>query len=229
VFRKSETLSYQDQELLLDRGQGPQKVWLDLDYSPIVDDGGTTLGVIAIVVETTARVAANRELKAERTRLKQMYEQSPSFMALLEGPDHRFAIVNPAYRSLVGGRDVKGMTIAQALPEAIEQGYGDLLDRVFRHGEPYFAYGAAFDLPLEGDRTERRFVDFVYQPITNADGRRHRHLRERDQRHGQQGGAGSAEAERRTVSHLRPGNAQSCLDRPGERVAGLVQRTRQHL
>ena len=47
------TLCYQNQELTLWRSRGPEQVWLNLDYSPIVDERGVPIGVMAIVVETT--------------------------------------------------------------------------------------------------------------------------------------------------------------------------------
>nr|WP_283771522.1 PAS domain S-box protein [Chelatococcus sp. YT9] len=172
VFRHRRTLSYQDQKLTLDRGHGPQPAWLDLAYSPVVAENGTSLGVIAIVVETTDRILTDRQLQDERIRLRQMYEQSASFMALLEGPEYRFALVNAAYQSLVGGREVIGRTVADALPEAIAQGYGDLLDRVYHTGKPHYAHSAPFDLLLsEGTSPERRYVDFIYQPISDTSGR----------------------------------------------------------
>ncbi|ODN71892.1 hybrid sensor histidine kinase/response regulator [Methylobrevis pamukkalensis] len=171
VFHRGETLSYEEQELALDRGEGPRQVWMNLDYSPIVGEDGVPLGVIAIVVETTAKVIAGRQLQDERMRLRQMYEQSASFMALLEGSEHRFVIVNPAYRKLVGERDVVGKTVAEVLPEAVGQGYVGLLDEVFRSGRPYRLLNSAFDLVVNADqRPERRFVDLIYQPITDRDG-----------------------------------------------------------
>jgi len=54
------TLAYRDQELTLYRKGVPEQVWMDLDYSPVHDENGNPAGVIAIVVETTERVLANR-------------------------------------------------------------------------------------------------------------------------------------------------------------------------
>jgi PAS domain S-box-containing protein len=57
------TLAYKDQELTLDRHGRPEQVWMNLDYSPVLNEAGQPAGVIAIVVETTQRVAAERTLK----------------------------------------------------------------------------------------------------------------------------------------------------------------------
>ncbi|PZQ45671.1 MAG: hybrid sensor histidine kinase/response regulator [Rhodovulum sulfidophilum] len=172
VFRRGEALSYKDQVLVLDRGRGPSDVWLDLDYSPVVDEDGAPLGVIAIVVETTERVLTDQQLRDERARLSQIYEQSPSFMALLGGAQHSFEIVNPAYMSLVGDRDLLGRTVAEALPEARGQGYVDLLDEVYRSGQAQRSHNAIYDVPApSGGPAERRYVDVIFQPIRDRDGR----------------------------------------------------------
>ena len=55
------TLAYRDQELTLYRNGEPEQVWMNLDYSPVLDESGRPGGVIAIVVETTARVLAEQQ------------------------------------------------------------------------------------------------------------------------------------------------------------------------
>jgi PAS domain S-box-containing protein len=96
------TLAYLDQELTLYRSGKPEQVWMNLDYSPVIDQTGEPGGVIAIVVETTQRVLADRRNETQHRRLAQMFEQGPSFMALLEGPDHRFEFANASYLRLIG-------------------------------------------------------------------------------------------------------------------------------
>ena len=61
-------LSFQEQHLVLHRHGEPEEVWLDLNYSPVVDPAGIPQGVLAIVIETTSRVLAGRQLQ-ERARL----------------------------------------------------------------------------------------------------------------------------------------------------------------
>ena len=54
------TLRYQDQELTLYRHGRPEQVWMDLDYSPVLDEQGEPAGVICILAETTDRVTNAR-------------------------------------------------------------------------------------------------------------------------------------------------------------------------
>ena len=103
--------------------------------------------------------------------LTQMFEQAPTFMALLRGPDHRYELANPSYLKLIGGRDVLGRTVAEALPDAAAQGFVAILDSVYRSGTPYTATGALFSMQVEPDGpVTERYLDFVYQPLRGADG-----------------------------------------------------------
>ena len=63
------TLSYQNQELTLSRSHGPEQVSMNLDYSPVVDETGKPIGVMAIVVETTEAVNAAKRLRENEARL----------------------------------------------------------------------------------------------------------------------------------------------------------------
>ena len=61
---RGETLSFRSEPLVLYRHGVAEDVWADLDYSPIRDESGKPAGVLAIVVETTGRVRAERALRA---------------------------------------------------------------------------------------------------------------------------------------------------------------------
>jgi len=165
------TLAFRDQELTLYRSGRAEQVWMNLDYSPVRDDSGRPAGVIAIVVETTERIRADKRNTAERQRLAQMFEQGPSFMALLHGPDHLIQFANPSYLRLVGGRDVLGKTVAEALPDAVAQGYLEILDEVFNSGRAFSSAGMKYAVqPEPGGQSQDRFVDFIYQPLKDPDG-----------------------------------------------------------
>ena len=135
------TLSYKDQELALYRNGRPARARMNLDYSPVFDEQAQPAGVIAMVVETTERVLAERELQGQQARLQQMFEQAPGMMAMLRGPEHVFEMVNPAYCRLVGEREIIGKPVRDALPEVERQGFIEILDRVYRSGEAFVGSG----------------------------------------------------------------------------------------
>lgn len=165
------TLAYFDQEMVLDRSGVPDSAFMNLYYSPVYDEGGKAFGVMAIVVENTAKVRAERRLLGEGERLRLMFEQAPGFMAMVSGPDHRFEMANQAYRRLVGRDDLVGRSLREALPEVIEQGFSEILDSVRTTGRPYFGKSRAVLLARQAGRAaEERFVDFVFQPVRDEGG-----------------------------------------------------------
>ena len=125
-----------------------------------------------------ALAQANRQLTSEvalrtqeRDRMRRLFEQAPSFMALLQGREHRFEFANKAYLQLIGHRDVTGLAVRDALPEVEGQGFFELLDKVFDSATPFV--GANMKVQLQrapAAPLEERFINLVYQPIINADG-----------------------------------------------------------
>jgi signal transduction histidine kinase/PAS domain-containing protein len=165
------TLQFKDERLVLNRRGTPEEGWMDLFYSPVIDESGGPGGVIAVVVETTERVLARRAAVAQVERLAQMFQDAPSFMALLDGPDHVFSFTNAAYQQLIAHRTVLGRGIREALPEIVGQGLYELLDQVYATGDSF--RGRA--LPVTLQRTpnappEERLLDFIYQPVRNSAG-----------------------------------------------------------
>jgi PAS domain S-box-containing protein len=104
-------------------------------------------------------------------RLREMFVRSPSFSALLQGPDHRFVLTNPAYQQLIGHRDAIGLTVRETIPEVERQGFIDLLDSVFATGEAFVGKDVEVVLPRSASSpAETRYLDFVFQPIKDQAG-----------------------------------------------------------
>ncbi len=102
---------------------------------------------------------------AERDRLRGLFQQAPSFMCILRGPDHIFELVNDAYLQLVGHRELVGLGVRDALPEVAGQGFFELLDDVFQSGQAYVGRNMPVLLQRMGNQPEERFINLIYQPI----------------------------------------------------------------
>jgi signal transduction histidine kinase/ActR/RegA family two-component response regulator len=150
--------------------------WYIINTAPFEDEQGRVNAVVALAQEITERKLAEAErerlllsLNLERSRMAYIFEHSPSFVAVLRGPEHIFELVNAPYRQLIGGLDVKGKPVREALPEAEGQGFFELLDRVYRTGEPYVGKEMLIRLSRAG-KADELFLNFVYQPIFEAEG-----------------------------------------------------------
>ncbi len=164
------TLAYKDQELTLHRHGAPEQVWMNLDYSPVLDESGEPAGVIAIVIETTERVMADRRLASERERLFQAFEQTPGFIIAMRGRDHIVEFVNAAHRRGFGSGDWTGRTIREAFPDVEGQGFFEMLDLVYETGERFEALAQLVRFRQPSGREEERFLTFVYEPMRDTDG-----------------------------------------------------------
>ncbi len=133
--------------------------------------------------ELTARVASLLELTEARRqivaalrdsekRVRAFFRQAPGFACILSGPNHTFEFANDAYTRMLGGRELIGKSVRDAVPEVEGQGYLELLDQCYRSGEPF----RGLETPLELRRSpdgpmERILIDFIYQPMTDASGK----------------------------------------------------------
>ena len=153
-------------------GRG-EDAWFTYSLSPLRDDAGECVAVYNVAVENTQRVLAREALVTERTRLFEAFQRVPSFVSVVSGPSHVFEYANEAYYDLVGRRDIIGKPVWEALPDAKGQGFEALLDSVLATGIPVIGREAALRIARTKDREpELRYVDFVYQALTEADGTR---------------------------------------------------------
>jgi PAS domain S-box-containing protein len=125
-----------------------------------------------VLREVNARLESEVEARTgERDRLRALFQRAPGFMCVLRGPDHIFEFMNEAYLQLIGHREVDGMPVREALPEVDGQGFFDLLDQVYRTGQPFVGQSMPVDLQrAPGSPLEKRFLNLVYQPIVENDG-----------------------------------------------------------
>jgi PAS domain S-box-containing protein len=150
-----------------------EDVYWTYSYSP-VDDASAASGVGGVLVlcnETTGQVLTTERLRAAEGRWRQLFDQAPGFVCVLSGPHHVFEFANPAYQTLFGRVDFVGLSVGEALPWAIDQGFVELLDGVYRSGKAHVALTAPVDLPGDARRqATTRYVDFVYQPVHDVRG-----------------------------------------------------------
>jgi len=120
-----------------------------------------------LVRRETLRTSEERQAQ----HLAMIFEQTPVVIAMLRGPDHIFDVANPEYRRVVGGREVLGRPVREALPEIVAQGLIGILDRVYQTGEPFIGKAVVIQLNRgpEGASEEAAF-DLVYQALRGPTG-----------------------------------------------------------
>ncbi|UZK67065.1 ATP-binding protein [Sphingomonas sp. M1-B02] len=143
-------------------------LWLALSFNPVHDQRGDVVQHCVSFVDLSAQM---KRMRRERMALHILYEHTPGFIALTEGPDHRFTFANAAYHRLVGARDLIGRPVEEVFPELKGQEIFMQLDAVYRTGESFS--GAAMPIRLlrePGAEPETRYLDFICQPVRELDG-----------------------------------------------------------
>lgn len=171
VVATGEGVAQFEQMLPMERGGVARETWWNYSFTALRNPDNTVGGVFNQGNEITDLVLARLRRQVELARLRGWFRQAPAPIALLRGPRHVFEIANDAYMALVGGRDLLGKPVKEALPEADEQGFVALLDEVYRTGRPYLAASSPIKLQRAPDQPrEERLLDFIYQPVVDEAG-----------------------------------------------------------
>jgi PAS domain S-box-containing protein len=120
-------------------------------------------------------IETERWLRAQvefaRNQWRDFFVEAPAAMALLSGPDHRFVFANRSYLRMAGRErnEVIGKLVRDVLPELVDQGFLDLLNRGYQTGKAFLASAHEVSLMRSG-RKETFYVDFTYYPMRTLAG-----------------------------------------------------------
>jgi len=143
--------------------------WTDADLLSVRESLDQIEGVVS---RLRAEQLVRKQLASEAERLRRLFDQAPSFIAVTRGPEHVYELANAAYMRAAGQRDILGKPARIALPELSEQGYHELLDQVYASGQPHLGHGTPIRLQrTPGAALEELIIDFIYQPMRDAEGR----------------------------------------------------------
>jgi signal transduction histidine kinase len=144
--------------------------YLNFTYQPYREHGAT-VGIAVVAYEVTGQVLARREADQQRELLHTLFMDAPAPIAILDGPEFIYQLVNPAYQQIFPGRSLAGRPVMDALPELVDSPVPQLLRHVYQSGEPFVAQ----ELPLrlgrhDDEELEELFFNFTYQPRHTAHG-----------------------------------------------------------
>jgi PAS domain S-box-containing protein len=150
-----------------------ESIIFDFSLHPIRDERGVVTLIVPEGRNITERRRLMGALEVERARLEQVFRRAPSFIVAFRGTDQVYEFVNEAYYQLVGHRDILGKPLLQAIPEIRGQGFVELLEAVRQTGEPWVGHEAPVQLQrTPGAPLETRYLNMVFQALTEADGTR---------------------------------------------------------
>lgn len=159
---------HENQLVPITRNGRLDEVYWTYSFSPLHDEGSPNAvgGVLVVCTETTQQVQAQHRRTAEAEHWWRIFEQAPSFIAIMRGPDHVHEFVNAAHRKLFNSQDWLGRPIREAFPDVADQGFFELLDQVYETGQQLVFAATPVRYRREaGVPEETRYLDFVYAPI----------------------------------------------------------------
>jgi PAS domain S-box-containing protein len=152
-------------------------MWYDVHLVPFGAPESRQFLATAADITARKRAEAEREqmateIELEQARLRAVVLHTPAPLALLEGPEHRFTLVNDAYKRISGGgRDVTGLTPPEAFPELAGSGIYELFDQVYETGLPWYGPETLARYDRDGTGVIDTWFDLRLEPVRDAHGR----------------------------------------------------------
>ena len=109
--------------------------------------------------------ATYADLERERKTLRAVIMQAPLPMALYEGPELRVALANDAYIATVGGREIRGRPLIEAVPELRDRPTFGVIREALDTGEPRRLEEYLAPLRDPDGTVRERYFTAAYQPM----------------------------------------------------------------
>jgi two-component sensor histidine kinase len=168
---EGQSLQYNEHELKVHQEGKLKSYWFDMTYSPILDERGRPVGVLAVTFDATERVRTKRRAAVAAERRRRLVEHGPGFVCMVAGPKHLVTFVNAEQRRLFGDRDAIGKPVKDIFPEFGAEGEITAIQQVYDTGQRIFRRAERVTIYKPGAREEEHFVDVRVEPITGENGR----------------------------------------------------------
>lgn len=171
VFRSGKTYTGKEEEAILDAGGHLKSFYYNYIYKPLKDAEGKVYGIHHMAMDVTEQVLARKKVEQNEAILRNVILKAPVAMCILRGPEFVVEIANEKMFRIWGKeRDqMIGRPVFSILTEAKEQGFEQILQKVFETGESFSAVAVPILLPRE-EGVEPIHVNFLYEPFREADG-----------------------------------------------------------
>jgi two-component system sensor histidine kinase VicK len=175
-----EAVSFENLLVPLNRKGYLEDCYFTFSYSPVRNSDGSVAGILITVMETSEKLKTEREaeknrqqLISEKTELFGLLMQAPAAIAIVTGPEFTFVLANTPYQKLVGktSEQLMGRPLKAVFPE-LTSDLEKILNDVVETGNTFEAneFSIFLDWTDSGQITER-FLNFIYAPYRNADGK----------------------------------------------------------
>ncbi len=123
-----------------------------------------------LIARITSQINLSKKRATVEKQLHSLFEQAPSAILILKGPEFVLELVNERALQIMGKtkEESVGRKFADVLPELESQGYFDLMRMVYNSGERFTADEAPVSFFQDGQRVDT-FVKYVFQPLRDEE------------------------------------------------------------
>ena len=171
VYRTGETYYGHELPFIVESPTHPAHPrYYNFTYQAYREDGQIA-GISSFAFDVTEQVLARAQRVAEQQQSYNLFLQAPAPIAILDGPNLVYQLVNPAYQRIFPGRELLSKPLLEALPELVDSPIPGLLRHVYETGETYVAQEMRLMMARhEGEPLRELYCTFTYQARRNAAG-----------------------------------------------------------
>lgn len=109
-------------------------------------------------------------LRESQFELQKVIDLSPVPTVVFKGPEHIYAMTNPAHENLIG-RNVRGLPLEEVYSENERAEVKAILNSVYDTGQQYFADEVPYQMYSKGEAISESWLNLSFHPITRTDGK----------------------------------------------------------
>jgi PAS domain S-box-containing protein len=145
--------------------------WHLFKGNPRYSAAGEFNGYVGVGFDVHEQKLAEEALKQSEGKLRSMILQAPVAMCIFRGKEYVVEIANDSMLEIWGKtrEEVIGRPTFEANPEGKGQGFEEILETIYRTGQPYRIHEIPLTLIRHGKK-ELFYTDLSYDPIKEADG-----------------------------------------------------------
>jgi PAS domain S-box-containing protein len=124
-----------------------------------------------LIARIEAQIKITKKRRAAEKQLHDLFIQAPTAIQILKGPEFIYELVNERSLELMGKskEEVIGRRVIDVMPEAVEQGFISLLQKVYNTGERHIAEEAPV-YQIRNGKKVKMFTKFVFEPLRDDEG-----------------------------------------------------------
>ena len=171
VYRTGESYTGTEEKAKLVVDGQLQTFYFNYIYKPLRDADGAIYGIHHMAMDVTEQVLDRKKVERSEANLRNIILKAPVAMCILRGREFIVEIANERMFALWGKNrsDLLYRPIFEGLPEAKDQGFEEILERVYTTEQTFTAFAVPTSLPREGG-VEIVYINFVYEPYRDSEG-----------------------------------------------------------